>query len=146
MQYPSAIQITGKAPFDKSGVYEAHVTICQVNPTKESVRKNEIPSLWDNQFHLKVDDGTFTITLGDKDRPLPESVFANSPVWVVIKDIFSSNYSVVKVVTDRYVKHNTQPKPDTTRLPIPPNEPPRPSPPDTGISSREAASAKAVGS
>ena len=47
--------------------------------------------LWKDNFHLRVNNGIFSETLGSAENPLPSLEELDS-IWVVVVDLFSSFY------------------------------------------------------
>ena len=88
------IEIQGQAPFKQSGVYEAQISLIDVKPSDDEIRRKTFSPLWKGNFHLKVKDGIFSEVVGDSKNPLPESINDVDVIWVVVNDLFSSLYSL----------------------------------------------------
>ena len=91
------IEIQGQAPFKQSGVYEAQISLIDVKPSDDEIRRKTFSPLWKGNFHLKVKDGIFSEVVGDSKNPLPESINDVDVIWVVVNDLFSSLYSIFDV-------------------------------------------------
>ena len=97
MSLKPGLKVSGKAPFVKPGVYEVKISISKSKPSEEDVRRNKFDSLWSDHFHLRVEDGKFSETLGSEGNPIPDSLKNSTTVWIVVSDIFSSANSVFDV-------------------------------------------------
>ena len=82
--------VTGNAPFDQDGIFEAEISITEAKPTDSEIKTKVFPSIWKEKFHLKVKNGKFQETLGSADNPLPNAISSFSKVWIVVSDQFSS--------------------------------------------------------
>ena len=91
------LEVRGKAPFSKSGVYEVRISISDSKPSDDAIRRNKFARAWSGAFHLRVNNGTFVETLGSGDNPLPDSLEGLGMVWIIVTDIFTSAYSVFDV-------------------------------------------------
>jgi hypothetical protein len=55
-----------------------------------------------------VKDASFNQTLGSGDNPIPNSVFTNEKIWVVVNDLLSPLYSIFDVIIDSSLKQTKQ--------------------------------------
>ncbi|MCE2498874.1 MAG: hypothetical protein J4F28_07830, partial [Nitrosopumilaceae archaeon] len=97
MSLKPGLKVSGKAPFVKPGVYEVKISISKSKPSEEDVRRDKFDSLWSDHFHLRVEDGKFSETLGSEGNPIPDSLWNSSTVWIIVSDIFSSTNSIFDV-------------------------------------------------
>ncbi len=89
------LEITGGSPFRlSSGVFEVQIAICDSPPPADEIARKSFSSLWKDNFHLRVKDRKFDQVLGSEKNPLPESVFQQSSVWIIVSDQFSSIHTV----------------------------------------------------
>src|SRR3989337_2327612 len=89
------IEIQGTSPFKlPSGVFEVQIAISDKKPSEKSLIEKNFPTLWKDDFHLRVQDRKFTEILGSNENPLPQSVLDSDSVWVIVSDQFSSLNSV----------------------------------------------------
>ncbi|MBM2852178.1 MAG: hypothetical protein HW420_725, partial [Candidatus Nitrosotenuis sp.] len=91
------LEIQGAAPFKQSGVYEVQISVCNTPPSAEEIKSKRFSALWQDIFHLHVKDNAFSQVLGSDSNPVPAPVFDLSSVWIVVRDQFSSLYSVFEV-------------------------------------------------
>ena len=82
--------VTGNAPFDQDGIFEVEISITEAKPTDSQINTKSFPSIWKEEFHLKVKNGKFQETLGSSDNPLPDAISSFSKIWIVVSDQFSS--------------------------------------------------------
>ena len=110
------INITGKSPFGgSSGVYEVKIAITADKPTKESI-DDQIDSLWEGDFHLKVSKGNFSETLGSGSNPIPDTVFRLDSIWIIVKDLFSPVHTAFEFNISQETKQvKAPPKTDNTQ-------------------------------
>ena len=89
------IEIEGVSPFKlPSGVFEVQITLCTSPPSAQEIAKKSFPSVWKDNFHLRVKDKKFNLSLGSDKNPLPDTIFDRNSIWVVIIDQFSSVHTV----------------------------------------------------
>ncbi|MGH1522345.1 MAG: collagen-like protein, partial [Nitrosopumilus sp.] len=93
----SRITIKGQAPFKQSGVYEAQIIISDSKPSEDAIKTKQFASLWKGNFHLRVNNGIFSETIGSADNPLPSSIGQLDGIWIIVVDLFSSLHSVFHV-------------------------------------------------
>jgi len=109
------IEIQGTSPFKiPSGVFEVQISISDKKPSEQSIKAKDFPTLWKDNFHLKVEHGKFKEILGSEKNPLPQSVLDSVAVYVIVIDQFSSLHSVfdVKISTTKSTKPT---KPEKTK-------------------------------
>ena len=122
------IEIQGISPFKlPSGVFEVQIAISDKKPSEQSINAKDFPTLWKDNFHLKVENGKFKEILGSEQNPLPKSVLESVAVYVIVTDQFSSLHSVfdVQISKSKSSKLPTpeKPKVETTDLRVPPKTP-----------------------
>ena len=104
------IEISGTSPFKlPSGVFEVQISISDKKPSEDSIAKKNFPTLWTDNFHLKVTDRKFTEVLGSDKNPIPKSVFDLDSAWIVVADQFSPIHSVFEIPLKKQV--TAPPKP-----------------------------------
>jgi len=116
------LEVQGTAPFNQSGVFEVSISISEKKPSEDSINSKSFPTLWNDNYHLRVKDGQFTETLGDNQNPIPEKIFNLDSVWIVVSDQFSSLHSSFEVnlsgkkpaAETRAKKTTEKPTPKTT--------------------------------
>ncbi|MGI0097878.1 MAG: collagen-like protein, partial [Nitrosopumilaceae archaeon] len=110
------IEIQGTSPFKlPSGVFEVQIAISDQKPSEKSLIGKNFPTLWKDDFHLKVQDRKFTEILGSNENPLPQSVLDSDSVWVIVSDQFSSLNSVFDVqISKTSMRKPTKSKIETT--------------------------------
>src|SRR3989337_2823306 len=114
------IEIQGTSPFKlPSGVFEVQIAISDKKPSEKSLIEKNFPTLWKDDFHLRVQDRKFTEILGSNENPLPQSVLDSDSVWVIVSDQFSSLNSVFDV---QISKTSTR-KPVKPKIETPSREP-----------------------
>src|SRR3989337_987548 len=114
------IEIQGTSPFKlPSGVFEVQIAISDKKPSEKSLIEKNFPTLWKDDFHLRVQDRKFTEILGSNEIPLPQSVLDSDSVWVIVSDQFSSLNSVFDV---QISKTSTR-KPVKPKIETPSREP-----------------------
>ena len=92
------IEIQGTSPFNlPSGVFEVQIAISDKKPSDQSLASKNFPTLWKDNFHLKVENRKFKEILGSQQNPLPKSVMDSIMVWVIVSDQFSSLNSVFEL-------------------------------------------------
>ena len=84
------LNIQGQAPFKQSGVYEAQIAITDSKPSDDAIRAKQFQFLWRGSFHLRVNNGIFSETIGSESNPLPSSITNLDKIWIVVTDLFSS--------------------------------------------------------
>ncbi len=97
----SKLDVEGPAPFKESGIYEVQISIVGNKPTDDELKNKTFTSLWNANFHLRVKNGSFAETLGSSDNPIPDSVYTNEKIWVVVTDLLSSLNSIFEVSIER---------------------------------------------
>ena len=103
------IEIKGQSPFNQSGVYEVQISLIDVKPSDDEIRRKTFSPLWKGNFHLRVKDGIFSEVVGDSKNPLPKSINEIDTVWVVVNDLFSTLYSVFDVRLRKSSELSTKP-------------------------------------
>src|SRR5215831_16128465 len=101
----TTIEITGESPFKLiSGVFEVQIAVCENHPSADDIKRRSFPTLWKDNFHLRVKDKKFTQVLGSSKNPIPDSVFQKNNVWIVLTDQFSSIHSIFQIEIPRTVE------------------------------------------
>ena len=118
MSSQSRITIRGQAPFKQSGVYEAQIIISDSKPSEDAIKTKQFVSLWRGNFHLRVNNGIFSETIGSVDNPLPSSIGQLDSIWIIVVDLFSSLHSVFNVP----LANSSRPKKDETIPDAPRNQ------------------------
>jgi integrin beta 3/collagen type V/XI/XXIV/XXVII alpha len=98
----SKLDVEGPAPFKESGVYEVQISLIGDKPSEDEIKNRTFSALWSGNFHLLVKNATFIETLGSAENPIPDSVFTNEKVWVVVNDLLSSLHSIFDVSNPFY--------------------------------------------
>ena len=93
----TTLKVSGKSPFERTGTYEVFISILDKNPSAAAISKGTYTPLWRKPLHLYIDDGAFSEVLGDDTDPLPESVFENDRVYVLVQDQLSDVHTVLQV-------------------------------------------------
>ncbi|MDH3855524.1 MAG: collagen-like protein, partial [Nitrosopumilus sp.] len=91
------LNIQGQAPFKQSGVYEAQIAITDSKPSDDAIRSKQFQFLWRGSFHLRVNNGIFSETIGTESNPLPSSITNLDKIWIVVTDLFSPLHTVFDV-------------------------------------------------
>jgi len=117
----SKLPVEGPAPFKESGVYEVQISVIDDKPDEGQIKNKTFTPLWKGNFHLRVKNGSFSEILGSPDNPIPDSVYSNEKIWIVVNDLLSSLYSVFDVSVEIPFKQQkpspVQPKPPTAYEP-----------------------------
>ena len=93
----TTLKVSGKSPFERTGTYEVFISILDKNPSIAAISKGTYTPLWRKPFHLYITDGAFSEVLGDATDPLPESVFENDHVYILVQDQLSDIHTVLQV-------------------------------------------------
>ena len=92
------------SPFTQpSGVFEVQIAITDKKPSEESINKKNFPTLWIDDFHLRISENKFTEILGSEKNPIPKSVFDLESVWIVVSDQFSTIHTVFDIKLKKQV-------------------------------------------
>ena len=87
------IEVSGPSPFgSSSGVFEAEIFITASKPSDDNINNQTFDSLWKDSFHLAVSNGNFSEILGSDTNTIPDKVFNNDSVWIIVKDQFSTSH------------------------------------------------------
>ena len=108
----NSLSVRGPAPFEKNGVYEITIHIVATEPKAEEIEERTFSYLWREDFHLRVEDGVFFETLGNKQNPLPKYLFDLGRIWILAVD---QNPSRARVA----VPHRRIRAPYTRQNPLP---------------------------
>ena len=64
------IEVQGTSPFKQpSGVFEVQIAISDKKPSEQSLISKNFPTLWKDNFHLKVENNKFKEILGSSENP-----------------------------------------------------------------------------
>ena len=100
------LNIQGQAPFKQSGVYEAQIAITDSKPSDDAIIAKQFQFLWRGSFHLRVNNGIFSETIGSESNPLPSSITNLDKIWIVVTDLFSSLHTVFEVPLARSISQS----------------------------------------